>query len=138
MLALAADHIILDVPQFRATCLAGREAAEAGRIVTFGIKPNEPKTSYGYILPGEAIGKSGVHAVKRFVEKPDAATAARYVRDGYLWNSGNFLFRADVLLSELDAARAGDGRSDRGRGRQGHHRSRLSAAAAGSLRARAA
>ena len=43
----------------------------------------------------------GVHKVKRFVEKPDAATAARYVREGYLWNSGNFLFRADVLLSEL-------------------------------------
>ncbi len=101
VLALAADHIILDVPQFRATCLAGREAAEAGRIVTFGIKPTEPKTSYGYILPGEPIGGNGVHAVKRFVEKPDAATAARYVRDGYLWNSGNFLFRADVLLSEL-------------------------------------
>jgi len=101
VLALAADHIILDVSQFRATCLAGREAAEAGSIVTFGIKPTEPKTSYGYILPGAAIGKSGVHAVKSFVEKPDAATAARYVRDGYLWNSGNFLFRADVLLSEL-------------------------------------
>ena len=101
VLALAADHIILDVPQFRATCLAGCAAAEAGRIVTFGIKPNEPKTSYGYILPGEPIGKTGVQAVKRFVEKPDAATAATYVRDGYLWNSGNFLFRADVLLSEL-------------------------------------
>ena len=101
VLALAADHIILDVPQFRATCLAGREAADAGSIVTFGIKPTEPKTSYGYILPGAAIGKNGVHAVKSFVEKPDAATAARYVRDGYLWNSGNFLFRADVLLSEL-------------------------------------
>src|SRR5665213_43882 len=101
VLALAADHIILDVPQFRATCLAGREGADAGRIVTFGIKPSEPKTSFGYILPGEAIGKSGVHAVKSFVEKPDAATAARYVHDGYLWNSGNFLFRADLLLSEL-------------------------------------
>ena len=101
VLALAADHIILDVAEFRATCLAGREAADAGRIVTFGIKPTEPKTSYGYILPGDAIGKNGVHAVKSFVEKPDAATAARYVRDGYLWNSGNFLFRADVLLSEL-------------------------------------
>lgn len=101
VLALAADHIILDVPQFRATCLAGREAADAGHIVTFGIKPTEPKTSFGYILPGAAIGKNGVHAVKSFVEKPDAATAARYVRDGYLWNSGNFLFRADVLLGEL-------------------------------------
>ncbi|MGH6665775.1 MAG: mannose-1-phosphate guanylyltransferase/mannose-6-phosphate isomerase [Pseudolabrys sp.] len=101
VLALAADHIILDVPQFRATCLAGRAGADAGKIVTFGIKPSEPKTSFGYILPGAAIGKSDVHAVKSFVEKPDAATAARYVHDGYLWNSGNFLFRADVLLSEL-------------------------------------
>lgn len=100
VLALAADHVIPDVDAFRATCQAGRVAAEAGRIVTFGIKPTEPKTSYGYILPGEAIG-DGVCAVKSFVEKPDAETAARYVRDGYLWNSGNFLFRAAVLLSEL-------------------------------------
>jgi mannose-1-phosphate guanylyltransferase/mannose-6-phosphate isomerase len=102
VLALAADHVILDVPQFRAACRAGREAAEAGSIVTFGIKPDEPKTSYGYILPGEPIGKSGVHTVKRFVEKPDAATAAKYLREGYLWNSGNFLFRADVLMAELE------------------------------------
>jgi mannose-1-phosphate guanylyltransferase / mannose-6-phosphate isomerase len=102
VLALAADHIILDVPEFRATCLAGRAAAEAGRIVTFGIKPSEPKTSYGYVLPGEALGPEGVHAVARFVEKPDATVAARYVREGYLWNSGNFLFRADVLLEELE------------------------------------
>jgi mannose-1-phosphate guanylyltransferase/mannose-6-phosphate isomerase len=101
VLALAADHIILDVPEFRATCLAGREATDAGRIVTFGIKPTEPKTSFGYILRGDAIGSNGVHAVKKFVEKPDAATAARHVLDGYLWNSGNFLFRADVLLAEL-------------------------------------
>src|SRR6266851_5821950 len=58
VLALAADHIILDVPEFRATCLAGREAAEAGHIVTFGIKPTEPKTSFGYILRGDAIGSN--------------------------------------------------------------------------------
>ncbi|MBI1204516.1 MAG: mannose-1-phosphate guanylyltransferase/mannose-6-phosphate isomerase [Rhodopseudomonas sp.] len=101
VLALAADHIILDVEAFRATCLAGRAAADAGKIVTFGIRPTEPKTSYGYILPGEPVGAGGVNVVKSFVEKPDAATAARYVLDGYLWNSGNFLFRADVLLSEL-------------------------------------
>jgi mannose-1-phosphate guanylyltransferase/mannose-6-phosphate isomerase len=100
VLALAADHIILDVPPFRATCAAGRAAAEAGKIVTFGIRPTEPKTSYGYILPGPSI-EGGAHAVERFVEKPDAVTAARYVQEGYLWNSGNFLFRADVLLAEL-------------------------------------
>jgi mannose-1-phosphate guanylyltransferase/mannose-6-phosphate isomerase len=101
VLALAADHIILDPEAFRATCLAGRAAAEAGSIVTFGIKPTEPKTSYGYILPGAATGAGEVRKVERFVEKPDASTAARYVRDGYLWNSGNFLFRADVLLGEI-------------------------------------
>jgi mannose-1-phosphate guanylyltransferase/mannose-6-phosphate isomerase len=101
VLALAADHIILDVDKFRATCIAGRAAAEAGHIVTFGIKPSEPKTSYGYIRPGAAIDGTQVHRVARFVEKPDAATANKYVREGYLWNSGNFLFRADMLLAEL-------------------------------------
>jgi mannose-1-phosphate guanylyltransferase/mannose-6-phosphate isomerase len=101
VLALAADHIILDVPAFRAACAAGRAAAEAGYIVTFGIRPSEPKTSYGYILPGAPIGESGAYKVARFVEKPDAETAARYLAEGYLWNSGNFLFRADVLLGEL-------------------------------------
>ncbi len=101
VLALAADHIILDVEPFRATCVAGRDAAEDGRIVTFGIKPTEPKTNYGYILPGEPLGKGGVYTLQKFVEKPDAATAVRYVRDGYLWNSGNFLYRAATLLAEL-------------------------------------
>ncbi len=101
VLALAADHVILDLEKFRATCSAGLPAAEAGHIVTFGIKPTEPKTNYGYILPGEPIDGTQVHRVARFVEKPDATTAARYVAEGYLWNSGNFLFRADVLLSEL-------------------------------------
>jgi mannose-1-phosphate guanylyltransferase/mannose-6-phosphate isomerase len=77
------------------------EAAQAGRIVTFGIKPTEPKTSYGYIRRGRPSGPKDVYAVEAFVEKPDAATAARYVSEGYLWNSGNFLFRADVLAEEL-------------------------------------
>ena len=101
VLALAADHVILDVEEFRATCLAGLKAAEAGRIVTFGITPSAPKTSYGYIRRGKPAGSDQVYAVKAFVEKPDPETAARYVAEGYLWNSGNFLFRADVLLAEL-------------------------------------
>jgi mannose-1-phosphate guanylyltransferase/mannose-6-phosphate isomerase len=101
VLALAADHIILDAEAFRATCAGGCAAAQAGSIVTFGIKPTEPKTSYGYILPGAAVDGTGVHQVARFVEKPDISTAARYLLEGYLWNSGNFLFRADVLLGEL-------------------------------------
>ena len=101
VLMLAADHIILDVEAFHAACAAGLDAAQAGRIVTFGIKPTEPKTSYGYIRRGRPSGPKDVYAVEAFVEKPDAATAARYVSEGYLWNSGNFLFRADVLAEEL-------------------------------------
>ena len=101
VLALAADHVILDVEEFRAACRAGLKAAEAGQIVTFGITPSAPKTSYGYIRRGKPFGAGEVHAVEAFVEKPDPDTAARYVAEGYLWNSGNFLFRAEVLLSEL-------------------------------------
>lgn len=111
ILALAADHIVLDPEDFRKTCVAGRAAADLGRIVTFGIKPSEPKTSFGYIRPGKPIDGTTTAEVESFVEKPDLTTAARYVQDGYLWNSGNFLFRADVLLEELqrlepDMARA--------------------------------
>lgn len=101
VLALAADHVILDLDAFHQACRAGLEAAQAGRIVTFGIKPNAPKTSYGYIRRGKPLGPKDVYAVESFVEKPDARTAARYVAEGYLWNSGNFLFRADVLVDEL-------------------------------------
>jgi mannose-1-phosphate guanylyltransferase/mannose-6-phosphate isomerase len=101
VLALAADHVILDVEEFRAACLAGLKAAEAGHIVTFGITPSAPKTSYGYIRRGKPIGSDQVYTVEAFVEKPNSETAARYVAEGYLWNSGNFLFRADVLLGEL-------------------------------------
>ena len=101
VLALAADHVILDVDEFRKTCREGLNAAEAGHIVTFGITPTAPKTSYGYIRRGQPVGLGGACTVDAFVEKPDAGTAARYVAENYLWNSGNFLFRADVLLDEL-------------------------------------
>jgi mannose-1-phosphate guanylyltransferase/mannose-6-phosphate isomerase len=109
--ALAADHVILDQDAFHAACVAGRDAALAGHIVTFGIAPTAPKTSYGYIRRGAPLGIDGISAVGAFVEKPDAATAARYVAEGYLWNSGNFLFRGQTLLEELarfeaDMARA--------------------------------
>src|SRR5215469_12483904 len=101
VLALAADHVILDSDLFHDACRAGRDAAAAGHIVTFGIRPTTPKTSYGYVRRGEALGVDGVSRVAAFVEKPDAAIAAGYVAQGYLWNSGNFLFRADTLLGEL-------------------------------------
>jgi mannose-1-phosphate guanylyltransferase len=73
----------------------------AGYLVTFGVRPNAPATSYGYIRPGAKIGGSPAHVVEAFVEKPDQATATRYVAEGFLWNSGNFLFRANRMLDEL-------------------------------------
>src|SRR6202045_4990351 len=99
VLALAADHVVRDTGAFVAACRQGLLAADAGKIVTFGVAPERAATEYGYINPGEVVcGK--VQAVEKFVEKPDAANAAEYVKAGYLWNSGNFMFRASVLLDE--------------------------------------
>jgi mannose-1-phosphate guanylyltransferase / mannose-6-phosphate isomerase len=100
VLALAADHVVADTAAFLAACREGLAAAEAGHIVTFGVPPERAATEYGYINPGETISGK-VRAVAKFVEKPDPATAADYVRSGYLWNSGNFMFRADVMLDEI-------------------------------------
>jgi mannose-1-phosphate guanylyltransferase/mannose-6-phosphate isomerase len=99
VLALAADHVVRDTAAFIVACREGLAAASDGRIVTFGVKPERPATEYGYISLGEPI-LGNVHAVGKFVEKPDAATAGRYVAAGYLWNSGNFMFRAATLLDE--------------------------------------
>jgi mannose-1-phosphate guanylyltransferase / mannose-6-phosphate isomerase len=99
VLALAADHVVQDTPAFLAACRQGLIAAESGRIVTFGVKPDRPATEYGYINPG-AVVSGEVRAVAKFVEKPDQAKAAEYIKSGYLWNSGNFMFRASVLLDE--------------------------------------
>lgn len=104
VLILAADHVVSETENFVAACRRAAAAARAGYIVTFGVQPDHAATGYGYIRPGEPLaGAEGAHAVAAFVEKPDAATAARYVKDGYLWNSGNFLFRADVFLEEYRA-----------------------------------
>ena len=102
VLALAADHVVRDNEAFIAACREGLAAAEAGRIVTFGVQPERAATEYGYISPGEAVSGK-VQAVKKFVEKPDPATAAEYVKAGFFWNSGNFMFRAAVLLDEYRA-----------------------------------
>ena len=99
VLALAADHVVRDPAAFVEACRKALSVANAGRIVTFGVLPERPATEYGYIRPGDAIS-GDVRKVATFVEKPDAATAARYVADGYLWNSGNFMFRAQMLLDE--------------------------------------
>jgi len=102
VLALAADHAVLDPDIFVDTCRAAARAASAGQIVTFGIVPTEPSTAYGYIRPGEPTGHEGARRVEAFIEKPDRATAARYLGEGYLWNSGNFLFPAGLLIAEAE------------------------------------
>ncbi len=98
----AADHVVQDGALFVETCRRAGEVAAEGRIVTIGIPPTHPATGYGYIRPGEAIGEAA-RAVAAFVEKPDAATAAQYLLDGYFWNSGNFIFDAATMKAELEA-----------------------------------
>jgi len=106
MLVAPSDHVVPDAPAFRAAVEAGIPAAEAGQLVTFGIKPDHPETGYGYLELAEDPGDFAARplALKRFVEKPDAARAQEMVAAGtYLWNAGIFLFS---VKSILDAFRA--------------------------------
>ena len=99
VVAVAADHVVADAPAFREACRVAAAVAKIGYITTFGIAPARPAVEYGYIKRGEALGNSAFK-VDRFVEKPDLETATRYVDEGFLWNSGNFIFAADQLLGE--------------------------------------
>jgi mannose-1-phosphate guanylyltransferase/mannose-6-phosphate isomerase len=105
LLILPADHVIADAAGFCAAVAQAAPSAEQGRLVTFGIVPTAPETGYGYIKAGAPLDDSGsgVSVVERFVEKPDLATAQRYLDTGhYYWNSGIFLFRASAFLAELE------------------------------------
>ncbi|MDN3554940.1 mannose-1-phosphate guanylyltransferase/mannose-6-phosphate isomerase [Halomonas maura] len=101
LLVLAADHLIQDVERFHASIEQAIPLAEQDYLVTFGVVPSHAETGYGYIHQGQELGQG--FKVKRFVEKPDADTAATYLASGeYLWNSGMFLFRASRYLEELE------------------------------------
>jgi len=101
LLVLAADHLIQDIEQFHSSIEKALSLAELGYLVTFGVVPTSPETGYGYIHQGPPLGPG--FGVRRFVEKPDASTAAAYLKSGdYLWNSGMFLFRASRYLEELE------------------------------------
>ena len=103
LLVLPSDHVVRDAAAFRAAVQAAVPAAEQGALVTFGIVPTAPETGFGYI---QAEAGDGVRKVLRFVEKPDADTARRYLdAGGYYWNSGMFLFRASRYLAELERFR---------------------------------
>lgn len=104
LLVLPADHLIRDLVAFGAAIGTGVRAAEAGRLVTFGIRPLRAETGYGYIEQGVGLkGVEGTFEVARFVEKPSPEMAEDLVASGrHHWNSGIFAFRADVFLAELE------------------------------------
>lgn len=102
-LMLAADHHVGEAELFKDAARLATQAAAKGFIVTFGVRPTGPATGFGYIRPGAAIDADGVFKVAAFIEKPDLDLATAYVADGYLWNSGNFAFKASTMLSELEA-----------------------------------
>ena len=107
VLIMPSDHAIADPKAFHQAIERAAGAAKAGRLVTFGITPDRAETGYGYIAGGKPIeGCEGTLAVARFIEKPKAADAERYVAAGdYFWNSGIFLFPAAVYLAELERLR---------------------------------
>ena len=101
IMLLPSDHIVNDGAAFARAVEKAAAAAMQGAIVTFGIAPGGPETGYGYIQRGDPM--ENAFRVKRFAEKPEASRAAEYVEGGdYYWNSGMFVFRADVMLSELE------------------------------------
>lgn len=104
MVSLHADHVIRPAAAFRELIGALADAsARQQRLFTIGAVPDRPETGYGYIQPGPALPGSVGREVSRFVEKPDRVTAARYLAEGYLWNTGLFVWPAALLLAQLAA-----------------------------------
>ena len=104
MLVCPSDHHIADEAAFADAARRAAELARDDYMVAFGITPTAPETGFGYIKAGDALGTG--HAVDRFVEKPDLATAQGFLADGgYSWNGGIFAFRAGAFLAELQAHR---------------------------------
>jgi mannose-1-phosphate guanylyltransferase len=100
MVVLPADHWVRDVKGFRGTMRSAVEiAARHDSLVTIGIRPNYPETGYGYIMKGKSLGgKTAAYQVKRFREKPSVSLAQQLIRQGSLWNSGIFVWKATLLL----------------------------------------
>ena len=104
-----ADQTVVDAAAFTAASQTAIEQAALGSIVILGVRPNSPETGYGYIqieTDGAAPVRADVHAVKRFVEKPNAAVAKQYLNEGsYFWNAGMFVLKASVWLKALEKFR---------------------------------
>jgi mannose-1-phosphate guanylyltransferase len=102
MAVLPSDPHIQDEVGYRAVLSRALEAASDGGLITIGVSPTRPETGYGYIEVGPTL-KEGVHRVTRFVEKPTLERAQGFLHAGnFLWNSGMFFFRADVVLDEFE------------------------------------
>lgn len=102
MLILPSDHVVSDEEAFRNAVDVAVPLAQAGRLITFGVRPQTPETGYGYIKAGEDIDGGRAAEVEHFVEKPDLEAATNYVNSGeHYWNSGMFLFKASTYLDEL-------------------------------------
>lgn len=100
---LAADHFVADRAAYLEVVRRALSAASDGSLVTVGIRPSRAETGYGYLEVGGQVGPGFSHDVLRFVEKPDAERALEFVRSGrFLWNSGQFFFRADAFLRALE------------------------------------
>lgn len=100
----ASDHAIDNEPAFLQAWQAAEQVAQQGYLVLLGIKPHEPATGYGYIKPGQNSILSGLmpaYEVERFVEKPDLPRAQEFLQQGFLWNSGMFVFKANVFMEML-------------------------------------
>ena len=106
MAVMPADHVIRPEAKFQAAIRAAAELVdrEPERLVTFGVAPTYPAESFGYIERGEPLaGQSGVYAVRRFREKPDAKTATEYLAaGGFYWNAGIFVWKARTILTALE------------------------------------
>jgi len=101
LLVLSADHVIQDVDAFHEAINIANQQVQSGKLATFGIVPTNANTGYGYIKSSKE-SSNGAHKVEEYVEKPDLKTAQTYLEQGnYLWNSGMFMFKADVLIDEL-------------------------------------
>ncbi|HEY6872507.1 MAG TPA: mannose-1-phosphate guanylyltransferase [Geobacteraceae bacterium] len=104
MLVLPADHYIVQEETFQKTVLQAREAALNGYLVTMGIVPSRPETGYGYIEAEMELRGEGPYPVRRFVEKPNLTKAVEFINAGnFYWNSGMFMWRADVILDKIAA-----------------------------------
>jgi mannose-1-phosphate guanylyltransferase len=102
---LTADHYIKDESRFQQVLLAAARQAEQGYIVTLGIKPSFASTGFGYIERGESLAREGefeVYRAQAFREKPDEATAQKFITAGHAWNSGMFVWTTQRVLAEFN------------------------------------